>query len=271
MNFGKAKKILIFLFAFLNLFLIFQLYLNSGSKTNISKESIQKTISLVSSRGLEVSEDVVPKKIEVLSFLELSNPLFDEQFVSEFYSYENIETNETLKLSFKETEIKNEKELLKFLNKAGFSSYSLVLNSKITNPINGESTYFYQQSYNNHLIYGSSMNAVLKKNSVFLAEGNVYKIDNVKINDYTPVSPLQILLSISRSLDGNKAKVNEIKQGYYIPSESINYKNLTAVPCYIFTLNDNKFLFDAEKGEFLMCLTSDNAQIYDLSIAFSSL
>ena len=47
MNYGKAKKILIFLFLFLNLFLIFQLMHLSKSDTKLNPDSVEKTIALL--------------------------------------------------------------------------------------------------------------------------------------------------------------------------------------------------------------------------------
>lgn len=273
MNFGKAKKILIFLFAFLNLFLIFQLSRISSSKTSVSHSSIKQTINLVSARGLKVDEQTVPRRIELLSFLELSNPLYDkQQFSSEINSYKSINVDYNLfNIEYEGQNFKTEKELLKFFNKTGFSTYSLKFINKISNPITSEEIYFFNQSYNSHPIYGSSLNATLKKESITSASGNLYKIESVKMNDYTPVSPLQILLSLSRSLNGKIAEVKEIEQGYFIPNESQHYQNLTAIPCYILSVNSCKFIYDAEKGEFMQCIFEDSSSTADIESAISVL
>lgn len=269
MNFGKAKKILIFLFAFLNLFLIFQLNSISNSKTVLSQDSINKTVQLVASRGLNIKEDVIPRKIEVLSFLELINPLHNkEQFCSELSSYEKFDSTEKFfHIDYNKENFENEKDLLKFFNKTGFSSYSLKFENKISNPITNDEIYFYQQTYNSHTIYGTHLNATLNKNSLLYTSGNVYKIESANTNNYTPISPLQILLSLSRSLEGKKATVSEIKQGYYIPLESTQYQNLTAIPCYVFKVNKVELIYDLEKGNFLGFIFENGSRNSDFETA----
>lgn len=269
MNFGKAKKILIFLFAFLNLFLIFQLNSISNSNTTLSQDSIKKTVQLVSSRGLEIKEDIIPRKIQVLSFLELSNPLHEKElFASELSSYKKFDATEKyFHIEYNKENFKNEKDLLKFFNKSGFSPYSLKFENKISNPITNDEIYSYQQTYNSHIIYGSHLNVTLNKNSLLYVSGNVYKINSANTNNYTPVSPLQILLSLSQSLDGKKATVSEIKQGYYIPLESTKYQNITAIPCYVFKVNNIKFIYDLEKGSFLGFIFENGSRNSDFETA----
>ena len=272
MNFNKAKKILIFLFAFLNLFLIFQLSKMTDTRTTVSISSIRKTVQLAEARGVLVSEDVIPRKIEVLSFLELSNPLHDKaDFFSEFTNFKDISSvrEKMFVMNFKGEKFQNEKELLSFFNKSGFSPYSLKFEHKISNPIMNEDIYFFSQVYNSKIIYGSGVNAKLENGGLSTLSGNVYKITDVKMNDYTPVSPLQIILTFSRILDGRKAVIDDINQGYYIPSDSKNYKNITAIPCYILDVDSYKFIFDAEKGDFMVRFTENGSFTPDIEQAVS--
>lgn len=269
MNFGKAKKILIFLFAFLNLFLIFQLSHLSDSRTTLSAESIKKTVQLVSSRGLTVSEEVIPRKIEILNFLQLSNPLYEkDNFISNLNSHQKADaTNKYFIINYNGEKFQNEKDLLKFLNKSGFSPYAFKFANKISNPITNEEVYTYYQSYLNHFIYGSSLNALIRDGGLFSVSASLFEIEEVKMNDYTPVSPLQILLSLSRSLNGKKAEVKKISQAYFIPPESKDYQNLTAIPCYILEVNFNKFIYDAQKGEFMYCISQNGNYISEIEQA----
>lgn len=274
MNFHKAKKILIFLFAFLNLFLIFQLSNMSDNRTTVSISSIRKTIQLAEARGLTVSEDVVPRKIDVLGFLELTNPLYEkETFFSEFSSFKDISSvkEKMFQIHFNGEKFENEKDLLKFFNRSGFSPYSLKFENKISNPIMNEEIYFFRQVYNSKIIYGSELNAKLEKGKLTSADGSLYKVNDIKLNDYTPVSPLQVILSLSRSLDGKKATLSDIEQGYLIPGESKNYSNITAIPCYILKVSSYKFIYDAENGEFMGSFIEDGSFVSDISQAISFL
>ena len=74
MNFGKAKKILIFLFLFINIFLIVQLGTQPGKYT-LQKESIQNTIEIAKKNNVNVSEKIFRYTFTRLDILNLYNPL----------------------------------------------------------------------------------------------------------------------------------------------------------------------------------------------------
>lgn len=272
MNFGKAKKIFIFLFLFINLFLIFQLYRMTDSGNVISKSALDQTVSLCKSRGLEIEENAVLRRIETLNFLELTNPLASKSEAEKQFPDFLVSVEGMFSLSPDgKTMVKNEKEVLKYLNQSGLYSFNLVLDRILENPITGEKNYRFVQCYGSYKIFGAYTSAKVLNSSVVSAEGNVYKFNNSSSSSSDFVSPLQIVLDIANSLNGKKAVLKKVEQGYFIPKDSKNYQNLTALPCYTASLSDRELFYDAKTGEFLMCVTNDGGEIYDKATAFMSI
>ena len=257
MNFGKAKTILIYLFVFLNLFLILQLVFLSGSDLTISDKSIEQTISFCENKGLLIEQDAIIKRIVPLNFLELLN------------TETNKESNDTYNLNYKISE--NEKEILKYLKNNGFTNYNLSFYRTILNPITKESTKRFVQNYKSYQIFGAYTDVFYKKGYIKNIKSDIYEIQSVADNSYKPLSPLDIILDLSSKTNGKKFILSQTKQAYFIPGDTKNYQNLTAVPCYIFTLNDAELFFDSCDGSFLLCITKDGAEISDISSALNSI
>lgn len=68
MNYGKAKKILIFLFLFVNLVLISLLVGISGDNNELSLDSLNKVIALAKQKNISVEQSSLPKRVEMLDF-----------------------------------------------------------------------------------------------------------------------------------------------------------------------------------------------------------
>ena len=272
MNFGKAKKIFIFLFLFINLFLIFQLYKMTGSENIISKPTLEKTISLCESRGLKIEENAILRRVEKLNFLELTNSLASKTEAEKQFPHFTFQVEGMFSLSPEQKVVaKNEKEVLKYLNQSGLYSFNLVSDRILENPITGEKNYRFVQCYGSYKIFGAYTNAKVLNSSVLSAEGNVYKLNNSSSSSTDMISPLQIVLDIANSLNGKKTVLKGVEQGYFIPKDSKNYQNLTALPCYSAFLSDRELFYDAKTGEFLLCITYDGGEIYDKKTVFDSI
>lgn len=254
MNYGKAKKILIFLFLFINLALISLLVGISGDNNELSLDSVNKVIGLAKQKNISVEQSAFPKRVEMLDFLELES-------VSDFKIQDAISV-----VSGKSDDV------LKSLKKQDFlNDYSLHFSSKDTNLITDEAKYQFAQSYNGYTLYGSEFYAIVQKNTITKVSGTLFNLKSVKYSDFEMVSPLQVLLDISANYSGNGEKISSVRQSYYIPPDSLEFKNLTAIPCYVVDLSKGKMFYDAENGDFLMYLSNNGNKIFDKAEAFSSI
>ena len=239
MNYGKAKKILIFLFLFLNLFLIFQLMHLSKSDTKLNPDSVEKTIALLKKNNISADKKDIPKSVEILDYLELYNPMSDEkEFFSTLSGKEKRMENNTFFLTESiPIENENQSAILSEIRKVGFKNNKYIFSHFITNDISG----------------------------------SVYKALTVKYTDYQILSPLQILLDIGASYSGKGAEYKAFSQSYYIAPDALSYTNLTAIPCYVLNVNDNNLFYDSVTGEFLKMDTQSGGTIYEKEEAFSYL
>lgn len=273
MNYGKAKKILIFLFLFLNLFLIFQLMHLSKSDTKLNPDSVEKTIALLKKSNISADKKDIPKSVEILDYLELSNPMSDE---TDFFSTlsgkdKKVENNVFTITESIPIEKESKSEILSEIRKAGFKNNKYTFSHFIKNDITGEKKYYFRQTYNDYPISGAYICALVSKNTITEISGSVYRVLSVKYSDFQILSPLQILLDIGASYSGKGAEYKGFCQSYYIPPDALSYKNLTAVPCYVLNVNDNNLFYDAVTGEFLKMDTDNGGTVYEKDEAFSYL
>ena len=256
MNYGKAKKILIFLFVFVDLFLIWLLVGISGGQNKLSPESTEKVIELAKQKNLELTEKEIPKRVEMLDFLELESLSEVKDFIKK--TQINVKSE-------------SEKDVLKGLNKNGFKDYTLLFYAKEENEITGDIKYKFQQTYNGYVLQGSELFAIVSKDNITEISGTLFNVKSVNYSDFDTVSPLQILLDVTANNSGKGEKITKISQGYYIPHDSLEFTNLTAIPCYVLELSKGKMFYDAVNGEFLMYSPKTGNNIYNKQEAFLSL
>lgn len=73
MNWPRVKTILIFLFLAVDLILLATIIVPSVSLSRIPQETIENTASLLNSRGIEISADIIPARRESMGIVELYN------------------------------------------------------------------------------------------------------------------------------------------------------------------------------------------------------
>lgn len=270
MNFGKAKKILIFLFLFINIFLIFLLAGHPG-RYSLQKESVLNTIEIAKRNHVTVSADILPYTYTKLDTLTLYNPLVDKKTFSQTFKGVTYEKDGTFSLPVNQSlEKMSADSVLHYLNKKGFGIYQLSHVQTVHNPVTNEKIYTYTQKYNSYMISGATILVYANGKTLTKIKGNIYEITNKDKSDYNILSPLQIIISFSNDASSfsKKATIKEISQSYYIPLEAKSYKNITAVPCYILRVNKNLFYYDAIQNTFLYSVTNEGVLIENIIQAF---
>ena len=123
------------------------------------------------------------------------------------------------------------------------------------------------------LINGAELRVYVNNNKISKITGNVYEIKGTNETNLSLLSPLQCVISFSNSAHENNktVKLTKIEQGYYIPVEAKNFKDITASPCYILTAEQNKFYYDAYQNTFVYMVTKDGVHIDEQNKAFQLL
>ena len=273
MNFGKAKKILIFLFLFINIFLIVQLVMQSDRYT-LEEKAIKNTVQIANKNGVSFSEEIIPTSYKKIEYLNLYNPLTDKQSFSKQFKNASYNKDGTFSLSVSYALANEEaKTVLSTLNDNGFESYSLTYLNYIKNPVTNEKMFIFSQSYNSLHIKGAEIRVFVNDKKISKITGNLYTIKEKNETETELLSPLQFIITFSELVHQNKknVKLTKIEQGYYIPEKAKNYKDITASPCFVLTVNENKFYYDAYQNTFVCMITKDGVQIDDQIKAFQLL
>lgn len=284
-NWEKLKTFLIVLFAFLNVFLITFTFVQNSKYDVISDETINDTVKILKSKGINLDAAKISKKQINLSALTLKNAVVSHNFPSGFERYDDknfsVETDGNLS---SESEIK--KVLLSIGIKDNFEIYSNAANAdddeKILNGDNSQN----EKNVSSEKTISSEKNIVNNENSLQNEKIVYLKIDNfpvfdvflrlneengkVKIvgswyfcdskprkssdtSDIVSLTGILIDFSNIAEFDG-EINVDKIELGYYISdaNRSLERLNVNAAPCWKISSSDNKnYYYNARNGEFL--------------------
>lgn len=273
MNFGKAKKILIFLFLIINIFLIIQLS-RQPDQYSVSEETKKNTMQIAQKNGVTFLKDSIPESYSKMDYIDLLNLLSDKpEFEKNFQNVKyNADGTFYLKVSYPVSD-SSASSVLEIIKKHGFESYNFVHSNTINNPVTKEKKYIFTQVFGSYPIEGASLHVFCSNNRITKIEGNIYQIKGQTKTNSSILSPMQTILTFSNSVSyyQKKAVVSYVHQGYYIPVDAKNYKNITASPCYILNVNQNKYYYDAFQNTFLYMISKDGAKTEDIKKAFSLL
>lgn len=92
MNWGRAKTILIILFLLIDIFLLTLLAVVQNNVSFIEDKTVKETVSVLNSRGIEVSQEQISTKREKDERLELENILLTPHTLAERFLGKNFET-----------------------------------------------------------------------------------------------------------------------------------------------------------------------------------
>ncbi len=77
MNWSKVKTILIVVFLGVNIFLLTSMMISANKTIMISSETLDNTIEILKKNNIEIDRELIPKKMENLSFLMMQNTFQD--------------------------------------------------------------------------------------------------------------------------------------------------------------------------------------------------
>ncbi len=259
MYFSRAKTFLIFLFIFVNIFLVNIIYSDTKEK-NISDEAISNTVSVLEQRNIFIDKNIINRTSENMFYINLINPMSEESafkknikgkisFEDGFYTF----VPENPYYSFKNLlpGSQSADEILMILKNHGISSKYFTWDGTLDMG-DGVFRATFFQNYESNRLYSSKLNVFFNKDRILKAEGIYFNIDSVSALEENIISPLEILIRLSEYDFKEKTVINSIDRGYYTESIYSSFSSLTAIPCYKVTLaNGNDFYFDATNGNFI--------------------
>lgn len=273
MNFQRAKTILIFIFVFVNIFLLLVYNFFILNKKTIDKDTL---ITVLSNNNVYVDEALIKDRDVSLKGVEVKNLVNDkENLLSSFLGKEYTKgeenyfkndkaglliTDSSVDFSIfapKERKYKDIKELnagskvIGTLAKYGFEKSSLSVYNVIKNP-NDDFYVTVAYKYNDIPVFNHNLYALANKSGLKNLKGPVITFKKVKGQNYPLISVSSVLMEFINHSDVQSSKekiiISDIKYGYYLP---INDAELStyAIPSYEIKLENGKiYYYDAREN-----------------------
>lgn len=253
MDWSKIKTVLIWIFAFVNLFLLSVYFDGTFTSKTLDEDVILGTVEILRQNNITIDEATVPKNLDNVKICSVENKFEDTKEMLEtvrnssdsgFLNTENIEVdgeNFVCKIKL-EKEIKAEK-LIKDSGLISYGDYKKVEKD--------DGVYFYL-SFENKVFFDSYIKIKSDGKNVEIC-GKNWLGDKVSQESVAKiVSPAEILINFSTQYDGEKnVKVNSMTAGYFIGERNETVR-ATASPVWeISTLDGAKYYYDMRNGDLL--------------------
>ena len=267
MNWPRVKTILIFLFLAVDIVLLSIIVVPSLGMSRIPQETIENTAALLTSRGIEISPDVIPVHRESMGILELYNLWPDRQNLSKKLIGETDPTGtevfatdtKWLALSdsgFEYKNTKSEKTLSHELIDLGIDVRENLYEQ-------GESSLRAWQSVDDKKIfeseiYASQVDSVITVSGYWIfpdRENGIIKNTPDTLLDVTGV----LIDFISNPLREENIRITSVETGYSTGRayRDTAHKLVSASPAYKINTNTGSYyMYDALSGEFLYAYQS---------------
>lgn len=273
MNFSRAKTILIFIFIFVNIFLMVVYNLFYQEQAAISSDTV---VTILSNNGITVDESLIKNYGSTLSGVEIENIATDKERIAALFlgdtfnkTRENYYTNTKASLQisdlaieykvtepsdrgFKDITVLNAGNLtLKALNKQGIGKSALVV-SNVSNTENKNFFITFTYKFKNYPVFNNNLYATVSDKGISSVGGTVISFKDLKNESYDITPTANILVELAgnnelKALEGEK-KVTDIQLGYYLPLGKTE-ASMYAIPCYAIEINNKTvYYYDAREN-----------------------
>lgn len=265
MNWPRVKTILIFLFLAVDLILLATIIVPSVGLSHIPQETIGHTMALLESKGISISEDVIPTRRESLGIVELYNLWPDksklaQKLVGTTDSSDGktfINQSKSLVLSDSQFEYKNslgEKSIAHELIDMGIDVRDNLYEQ-------GESSLRSWQSVDGKKIFESEIYAYQEDSVITVSGYWIFPDRENGIITNTPDTLLDItgvlIDFISNPLRDDNIRITSVELGYSAGSayRDTTHKLVSVSPAYkINTDTGAYYIYDALSGDFLYAM-----------------
>lgn len=262
MNWPRVKTILIFLFLAVDIILLASIIFPQISISKIPVETINNTAEVLSSRGIEISSEIIPAKRQSLGTVELYSLWPDKNVLAKKLLEETP--------SYDGHAFKTDSETITF-SESEFHYISLDLEKTLPHQLlglgidlrkhlyeQGDSTYRIWQTINDKKFFESEVYAVSDDSSVTLSGYWIFsdRENGVIINTPDTLTDVTgVLINfINNPLREDKVKITSVETGYSSGTayRDTEHKLVSLVPAYkISTDNGAYYMYDALSGLFL--------------------
>lgn len=278
MSWSKVKTLLIILFAFVNIFLAYNLYFKSGTASEVSAQTVESTVKVLERNNVGISPSIINRKNKKIKKIEILNSIDTHSTLAKNLLENCTKTSDGYKgdageIKFKGVEFeyihKEKRERLnindnnavdlaiKLLNEKGFE----VKSSDIRDFKKNSQCYTlkFGKNVDSLPVYESSLVIKIENAGYLLSiEGywpEVKKIrSDTKIEAVSETTVLINLITAPGFETKNENEVVDIQLGYTLGGqpESETPILLTPLPAYrIILKNGENYIFDAKTGEFV--------------------
>jgi len=266
MNFGRAKTILIILFAIVNLFLIGYIFVTSTDITVPNSKTVSDTIEILNKRNVFLDKNVKLAAVENINYINLKGITSDEKslaskllghftFADGKYKGDggelkitngefiwNVKDSHTFK-DFDKKSVVN--YALSFLNNHQIDTSSLKIEDVLLE--NGNYKIIYHHYFFDKELFNIETEVFVSGGGVYLVKGRIFSLDSLSESEKYTNNPINVLLNYSASKEiSEKVEISAINAGYYTENKPLSFKSLSAQPCFEIILKSGERLyFDA--------------------------
>ena len=266
MNFGRAKTILIILFAIVNLFLIGYIFVTSDDITTPNSKTISDTVKILNERNVFLDKSVKITKSDNINYLNLNGITTDERVLASKLLGEYTKKNNKYVGDFGDLEIKNgefiwnvkDNHTIKNFDQKNVTRYvfSFLKDHQIdTSDLKAESAELVDGNYKvvcHHYffdkeLFNVSTEVYVSGGGVYQVKGRIFTLDSLSQSETQANNPINVLLNYSANKNKEeKAEIIAINAGYCTENDPKEYKSLSAQPCFELVFKSGERLyFDA--------------------------
>lgn len=279
MSWSKIKTILIFLFLFVDIFLLYNMFFKTGLGNEVSQQTVNETVSVLQKADIAINPEIISRKTLYMKKPEISNSIDNRQLLAENLigkakASENIYENEKGKITFSAVAFSFEnhdktikisdisesnaiERASKYLNSCGFD----VQTDAVRDFTSGENGYYikFGKEIDGYPLYESYLDIYIMPNGM-LDEIDGYWPEvygEASGSETMCVDTTKVLINLLSAEGINLDKKNEIvdiQTGYTLGGlpENDSPILLTLLPAYRIVLKTGEnYIFDATNGEFL--------------------
>ncbi|MBE7030236.1 MAG: hypothetical protein E7409_02280 [Ruminococcaceae bacterium] len=251
MNWEKLKTFLIFLFLGINIFLIATNLHSFYTESIISRETVSDTVSLLAQKGISVEPDIIPRSVESLENIILTNILFENDQITRAQTGEQF----AHPMDWGEVTENSAKDEAKRAAKRMGLEYAQAFSPRKTE---GGIVVELGQQIRGITVFDSVAQAVFANGTATLS-GTWYVPEvlprKASADDSEKVYITGVLIDFIGNPDrAAQTQITGIDFGYRIPTyeSGMSHKQVTAVPCYRLTTADgNRYDYNAKTGEYI--------------------
>lgn len=254
MDWSRIKTVLIWIFAFVNLFLLSVYFDGTFTSKTIDEDVILGTVEILRQNNIAIDKETVPKNLDNVKICSVENKFADVKAMLEavrnssdegVLNTENIEIDgENFTCKFKlDKEIRPEK----LIKNSG------LLSSGDYKKVEKDGEVYYYLSFENKVFFDSYIKVKITNGKNVEIFGKNWLGDKVSQESVAKiVSPAEILINFSTQYSGEKdVKVDSMTAGYFIGERNETVR-ATASPVWEISTSDGaKCYYDMRNGDLL--------------------